>query len=213
MYKKNSDYGIIGNSRTLALVGNDGSIDWLCLPFMDSASVFAALLDGHQGGRFSVQPAADWDSVAAYLPGTNILETRFRTRHGIMKLIDFMPVFRNESRDADPKPSEIYRCLEAMQGELTVEAVFDPRFDYARETTSLEAKEGALVAKGVNETLVLSASHGCWTIQHTQPRETLRRKRNQTPRSCVLYFEGVFPDRFYRAHPILIKTRLSSCTH
>jgi GH15 family glucan-1,4-alpha-glucosidase len=84
MYKKISDYGIIGNSRTLALVGNDGSIDWLCLPYMDSPSVFAAILDKNKGGCFSIKPAGDWDSRVGYQSGTNILNTMFRTRNGII---------------------------------------------------------------------------------------------------------------------------------
>src|SRR6056297_1037011 len=79
MYKKIGDYGIIGNSQSVALVGSDGSIDWLCLPSMDSASVFAALLDHDQGGRFAVTPEPAWDSSQHYIPGTNVLVTTFRT--------------------------------------------------------------------------------------------------------------------------------------
>ncbi|MFO8086086.1 MAG: glycoside hydrolase family 15 protein [Desulfobacterales bacterium] len=165
MYKKIRDYGIIGNSRTLALVGNDGSIDWLCLPYMDSPSVFAGILDKNKGGRFSISPAGDWDSVVRYLPGTNILETMFRTRRGIMKLVDFMPVSRNNEREHENEGSEIYRYVEATQGELTVEGLFAPRFDYARQATSLELKDGALVARGPNDMLVLCNTHGGWTIQ------------------------------------------------
>ena len=67
-YKKIDNYGIIGNGQTLALVGIGGSIDWLCLPYMDSPSVFAAILDEEKGGCFRVQPLASWDSVQRYLP-------------------------------------------------------------------------------------------------------------------------------------------------
>ncbi|MFO7962773.1 MAG: glycoside hydrolase family 15 protein [Desulfobacterales bacterium] len=170
MYKKISDYGIIGNSRTLALVGNDGSIDWLCLPYMDSPSVFAALLDEKKGGRFSVQPIEHWDSATRYLPGTNILQTMFRTRSGMMQLTDFMPVsFTSVSRqtetDAGSERSQIYRFVAATRGELAVEAVFDPRFDYARQPTSLRTNGGDIIAEGGNDALFLSANHGKWTIQ------------------------------------------------
>ena len=89
MYKQISAYGIIGNSQTVALIGNDGSIDWLCLPCLDSPSVFGALLDHSRGGRFSISPTQSWDSVAKYLPGTNILVITFRTRSGTMRLTDF----------------------------------------------------------------------------------------------------------------------------
>ncbi len=92
MYKKISDYGIIGNLHSIALVGLDGSIDWLCMPHIDSPSVFGALLDDNKGGSFSVSPVGDWDSEAHYVPDTNILKTRFRTRTGIMQVADFMPI-------------------------------------------------------------------------------------------------------------------------
>ena len=93
MYKTISDYGIIGNLHSVALVGLDGSIDWLCLPHIDASSVFAALLDDKKGGRFSVSPAdEEWDSTAEYMPNTNILFTRFRTRAGVMQVTDLMPI-------------------------------------------------------------------------------------------------------------------------
>ena len=92
MYKKISDYAIIGNLHSIALVGIDGSIDWLCLPHLDSPSVFGGLLDDQKGGRFSITPTGEWDSVAQYLPNTNVLITKFRTREGTLKLTDFMPI-------------------------------------------------------------------------------------------------------------------------
>lgn len=64
MYKKIGDYGIIGNLQSVALVGKDGSIDWLCFPNIDSPSVFAALLDADDGGFFSITPEGEWDSVS-----------------------------------------------------------------------------------------------------------------------------------------------------
>jgi hypothetical protein len=72
------DYGLIGNLRTAALVGMDGSIDWLCLPDFDSPSVFAALLDDHKGGRFRIAPPGEgFRRKQHYWPNTNILITRF----------------------------------------------------------------------------------------------------------------------------------------
>ena len=74
-----SDYGLIGDMRTAALVGLNGAIDWCCLPRFDSGSVFAALLDPERGGTWAVRPAVPWTSTQRYLPLTNILETTFRT--------------------------------------------------------------------------------------------------------------------------------------
>ena len=72
-YKGIGDYGIIGNLETIALVGLDGSIDWLCLPAIDSPSVFGALLDDAKGGRFAIAPSGEWSSTASYIFNTNIL--------------------------------------------------------------------------------------------------------------------------------------------
>ena len=68
------DYAVIGDGRTVALVARDGGVDWLCLPDLDSPSVFAAVLDAERGGRFSLQPAVTHKTRRRHLPGTNVLE-------------------------------------------------------------------------------------------------------------------------------------------
>ncbi|MDT8444630.1 MAG: glycoside hydrolase family 15 protein [Desulfuromonadales bacterium] len=159
MYKKIGDYGIIGNSQTVALIGNDGSIDWLCLPSMDSASVFAAILDYERGGRFAVTPDTPWDSSQHYLPGTNLLVTTFRTAGGRLRLTDFMPVATDDDCLEERERQELYRCIEVTEGELPVRIDFQPSFDYARAETSLEMAENTIVAYGGGQRLVLQI-HG-----------------------------------------------------
>src|SRR5262249_12897958 len=88
-----SDYGIIGNMRTAALVGMNGSIDWYCSPNFDSPSIFGAILDDNKGGRFQIHPIAEQvRHKQFYWPSTNILITRFSLKDGIAEIQDFMPV-------------------------------------------------------------------------------------------------------------------------
>jgi len=159
MYKKISDYGIIGNLHSVALVGLDGSIDWLCLPHIDSPSVFCALLDDKKGGRFSIAPVDEWDSVARYIPDTNVLTTMFRTRTGTMKITDFMPVPFGGEEELEEEQHDFYRLVEITGGKVEVRLVFEPRFDYARATTMLTGHSGGIVAKGNGENIVLSSTH------------------------------------------------------
>ncbi|RYI99635.1 MAG: glycoside hydrolase family 15 protein, partial [Acetobacteraceae bacterium] len=93
------DYALIGDGETAALVGRDGSIDWLCLPRFDSAACFAALLGGPEHGRWQIAPAGEVLRVTRrYRPGTMVLETEFETAEGSVVLVDCMPL-RNGAAD------------------------------------------------------------------------------------------------------------------
>ena len=99
-YQPIEHYGLIGNLRTAALVGMDGSIDWLCLPRFDSPSVFAAILDDRKGGRFRIAPVDGGVRPRQhYWPNTNVLITRFMHAEGIGELVDYMPVGPGASAD------------------------------------------------------------------------------------------------------------------
>ncbi|MBA3952773.1 MAG: glycoside hydrolase family 15 protein, partial [Rubrobacter sp.] len=92
-YQPIQDYGIIGDMHSAALVGTDGSIDWLCFPHFDSPSVFAAILDDEKGGRFKIAPAGEEAArKQLYWPDTNVLITRFFSPDGVGEIIDYMPV-------------------------------------------------------------------------------------------------------------------------
>ena len=134
-YAPIEDYGIIGDLHTVALVGKDGSIDFLCLPSFDSPSVFAALLDAERGGRFQIAPQLD-DAVhkQLYLPDTNVLLTRFLSDGGVAEVSDFMPV-----EDAGVAHNLVRRA-KTVRGEVRFGMRCDPRFDYARATHTVERR-------------------------------------------------------------------------
>jgi GH15 family glucan-1,4-alpha-glucosidase len=159
MYKKISDYGIIGDLHTVALIGLDGSIDWLCFPHLDSASIFGALLDDKKGGRFLVTPTCEYDSTQEYVKGTNILKTKFRTRDGILKVTDFMPIPASGEEELEEKEHELYRLVEVTKGEVEFDVAFEPRFDYARISTELVLHEDGVIAKGNGEAASLSSTY------------------------------------------------------
>jgi GH15 family glucan-1,4-alpha-glucosidase len=97
-YQPIDTYGIIGDLHSVALVGMDGSIDWLCLPHFDAPSVFAAILDDEKGGRFKIAPVSGADThKQLYWPDTNVLVTRFFTPDGVAEIIDYMPVGVSEN--------------------------------------------------------------------------------------------------------------------
>lgn len=137
------DYAVIGNCRTAALVGANGSIDWLCFPRFDSPSVFGRLLDPDQGGHFRIGPPLSrpdgYTVERRYVGDTVLLETTFITDSGRLRLLDLMPVTSEARKRNRPWPQhQILRCLECTEGEVEVEARFDPRFDYGRVTPGIE---------------------------------------------------------------------------
>jgi GH15 family glucan-1,4-alpha-glucosidase len=134
-YAPLADYGIIGDLHTVALVGMDGSIDFMCAPSFDSPSVFAALLDADRGGRFKLAPVLDTATrKQLYLPDTNVLLTRFLDTDGVAEVSDFMPV-----EDAG-QAHNLVRRAKTIRGELHYQMRCAPRFDYARAQHSVELR-------------------------------------------------------------------------
>src|ERR1043165_1899119 len=134
-YQPIENYGIIGDLNTVALVGLNGSIDFMCFPNFDSPSVFAALLDAEKGGKFQITPAfTEMKNKQLYLPDTNVLLTRFLAKEGVGEITDFMPV------EELYKGKELIRRVTTVRGQVAYKMIFQPRFNYARSSHVTEAK-------------------------------------------------------------------------
>ncbi len=130
------DYALVGDCETAALIGRDGSVDWLCWPRFDSDACFAALLGSRDNGRWLLRPMQDAARVSRrYRPGTLILETRFETEEGAASVIDFMPVRRDHSH--------LVRIVRGERGRVAMRFELVLRFDYGSIVpwvTRLEAR-------------------------------------------------------------------------
>ncbi len=137
-----ADHGLIGDMRTAALVGKDGTIDWLCVPRFDSASVFCALLDLERGGAWQLAPTCEVSATQQfYFPDSNVLVTRFLTEDGVVEVRDFMPV-----GPADDEPSRgIVRIVAVVRGEMELRSATRARFDYGHRDAVAKAEDGGAV--------------------------------------------------------------------
>ena len=150
-YQPIENYGIIGDMHTVALVGLDGSIDWLCYPHFDSPSVFAAVLDDAKGGRFRICPV-DSGGVKRkqfYWPETNVLVTRFLSGDGVAEVIDFMPVGEDERT--------VVRLVNVLRGSMKMRVECQPAFNYARDEHTVEVTPHGACFYSPNLSLGLSA--------------------------------------------------------
>jgi GH15 family glucan-1,4-alpha-glucosidase len=131
------DYAAIGDGRSVALVGRDGSIDWLCWPRFDSPSLFGRILDP-SAGHWRIAPVAPTRTERQYIENTNVLQTRFDTGTGSLVLTDLMPVASEKEKERLMLPErEILRLIECERGEVEIEWSFEPRPGYGLGTTAV----------------------------------------------------------------------------
>jgi GH15 family glucan-1,4-alpha-glucosidase len=144
------DYALIGDLQTCALVGRDGSIDWMCVPRFDSPACFAALLGTPEHGRWRIAPVGDLvDVQRQYRDDTLILETTFATAEGRVRIVDFMPM-RSEAID-------LIRLVEGVEGRVTMRMDFAIRFDYGSIVPWVRSIDGGIRAVAGPDTVYLRA--------------------------------------------------------
>ena len=135
LYQPIENYGLIGDLFTVALVGMDGSIDFMCFPEFDSPTVFARMLDSKKGGFFRLAPVLeDANQKQLYLPDTNVLLSRFLSSDGVAEVSDFMPV--EEAGTAH----NLVRRAKTVRGKVKFRMECQPAFDYARTAHRIERK-------------------------------------------------------------------------
>ena len=160
-YQPIENYGLIGNMRTVGMVGMNGSIDWLCFPHFDSPSIFASILDDDAGGFFRIAPTADGEVTHKqfYWPDTNVLVTRFLSPDGVAELVDYMPVIDGDAGHGgtgEERQHRIVRRLSVVRGSMDFRLECRPAFDYARATGAVEITDRGVIFRGPELELALS---------------------------------------------------------
>jgi alpha,alpha-trehalase len=162
-YPPIGDYALLSDSHSGALVSKDGSIDWCTFHRFEARPVFARLLDWGKGGFFRIAPTTDeYDVTRRYLPGTNVLETRFETPDGVITVTDCFSVKVGEGHPEH----RLLRRVRCDQGEVRVKAKFEPRFDYGlTEPRIVQVEDDLVVAYGGPDALVLQTDLAIGTAE------------------------------------------------
>ncbi|TQF07033.1 glycoside hydrolase family 15 protein [Kitasatospora acidiphila] len=154
-YTPISEHGLIGDLRTAALVGTNGTIDWYCCPRFDAPSVFGSILDAERGGSFELAAEVPTRTRQFYFPDTNVLITRFFAADGVAEIQDFMPVTDESSEAARHR---LIRRVICVRGVLPFKARIAPRFGYGAETHTVHLEGHQAVFRSPSLTLGLTTT-------------------------------------------------------
>ncbi|HYD63554.1 MAG TPA: glycoside hydrolase family 15 protein [Noviherbaspirillum sp.] len=189
-YPPIADYAMISDCHCVALISRVGSVDWCCMPRIDDDSLFGRLLDWNKGGFCAITPAAtDYASERRYLPGTMVLETRFRTGTGEAILYDF---FAMDENVLEHPRFDHARIIDGVAGEVELDLDICPRFDYGEIVPRMRRHEsGAYTVIGSNKGLLIYSDIALDVVEHRDLHKRFRVAAGQRIR-FVLEFQ--FPE-------------------
>jgi len=155
-YPRIASHGLIGDLHSAALVSTAGAIDWLCLPYFDSPSVFASILDSAKGGFFQIAPLHEGQHKQLYLPDTNVLLTRFLSSEGVGEVCDFMPIHRDAHGVYRRGVHQIVRVVRAVRGRVRFRLTCRPAIDFGRRPHAviLDARGAVFDSDGLDLGLI-----------------------------------------------------------
>lgn len=150
-----AEHGLIGDLRSVALVGTNGTIDWYCCPAFDAPSVFAAILDAERGGCFELAAAVPAKTKQFYFPDTNVLITRFFTEDGVGEVQDFMPV---DGSSVETERHRLIRRVVCVRGSIPFRTRVAPRFEYGTRPHTVRMAGDVAVFESAKLSLGLTAT-------------------------------------------------------
>ncbi|MFD4599474.1 glycoside hydrolase family 15 protein [Streptomyces sp. NPDC058464] len=153
-----AEHGLIGDLRSVALVGSNGTIDWYCSPSFDAPSVFAAVLDAERGGFFALAAAVPARTKQFYFPDTNVLITRFYTDEGVGEVQDFMPVAGESGESAECERHRLIRRVLCVRGTVPFRVRVAPRFNYGADPHTLRLLGDTALFESAAKSLLLTST-------------------------------------------------------
>ncbi|MFI1093273.1 glycoside hydrolase family 15 protein [Streptomyces sp. NPDC020917] len=153
-----AEHGLIGDLRTVALVGTNGTIDWYCCPRFDSPSVFGAILDAERGGAFELAAEGPATTKQFYFPDTNVLITRILTEEGVSEIQDFMPVTTDVGPAAQAVGHRLIRRVLCVRGSMSFRAAVAPRFGYGTVEHTVHSIANGVCFESADLSLALTSS-------------------------------------------------------
>ena len=160
-YPPISDYALIGDCHTAALIARDGSVDWFCPRRFDASAVFCRLLDAERGGYLQTAPTADYSVERHYEHETNVLESTFAVDDGRMRVTDLMPIYKRKSDRLGYDVGASHRFLRRIQcvdGHVEVQVEFKPTFNFGRAHTHVDVRPQGVIASAEEQYLTLACT-------------------------------------------------------